>query len=219
MKTTSILLLLITCQANLLFGQIPNDGLVASWQFNGNFEEEGPNHIYSYPLHVNLGSDRFWQPNRAMLFDTTSSCLVVPDHPALHVRNFTWSFWLQASEPLGEFQHIIGKRLDVLRFRYSFTLFFRNGTLCSYVNNTMGEETYIRSSLWVPQLHTWHHLAVVGDYNLSNFAIFADGVQIGRVDLGVTQDYDDSPLTFGTMMFRGLAAPFSLKGKMDDFRL
>ena len=86
MKTTSILLLLITCQANLLFGQIPSAGLVASWQFNGNFEEEGPNHIYSYPLHVKLGTDRFGQPNHAMLFDNLYACLVVPDHPVLHVQ-------------------------------------------------------------------------------------------------------------------------------------
>ncbi len=206
-------------QKQLLFGQLPTHGLVASWQFNNNFEDEGPHHIYSYPKNVKLGEDRFGQPDHAMLLDTTHACLVVPDHPALHVRNFTWSFWLLASEPLGEFQHIMGKRLDVLRFRYSFTIYFRNGTLNSYVNNTVGEETYVRSSLWVPKLHTWHHLAVVGDYNLSNYAIYADGVQIGRVDLNVVQDYDNSPLTFGTMMFRGLTAEISFQGKMDDFRL
>ncbi len=203
----------------LLPAQIPADGLVAYWPFDGNFEEAGPHRLYSYSYGAGLAEDRFGMPDRALLLDSFHTCVVTPDHPKLHVHSFSWSFWMRVEQVIDPYVAIIAKRTEKPDNRFSIDIYSRHGSLNSFLCNQEGEESYVRSSLWIPKLRTWHHIAVTGDYHLMDYSIYADGIRIGREDLNVTQFYDGNPLTFGNMMFHGYTEQPAFVGRLDDIRL
>ncbi len=218
MRKTATLLCAFLSYSPLLCGQIPTEGLVAYWPFNGNAQDEGPHHLRTIPHNVAWAEDRFGHPNSALLLDADQAYLEVPDDPALHLYSFTYSFWIWVDQPVKEDVFYISKRMEKPDGKFSITIYSRYSSLNTFVSSPVAGETYLRSSLWLPKVRTWHNITVVGEYSNVDYIIYLDGIPSGRVDLNVVQGYDSLPLTIGVMKYKEIKEGF-MKGRIDDIRI
>lgn len=200
--------------------QLPTDGLVAYWPFNGNVQDEGPNRLPTQPHRVSWTKDRFGRPNSAIYLNNAQRAYVeVPDHPVLHLYNFSYSFWMLADNGLINDAFFIAKRLEKPANRFSIAVYPRNYMLNTFICDSVGNENYFHSlSLWTPRLHTWHCLTVVGDYRNLSYWMYIDGELAGRADLNIAAAYDRHPLAFGVWVLNDRFGDF-FRGKLDDIRI
>jgi PKD repeat protein len=90
---TSILVFIITAA----IAQIPSEGLVAWYPFNGNANDASGNENHGQPMNsVELTTDRFDEVNSAYLFDGIDDFINVPDDNTLSLTGpeFTFSAWV-----------------------------------------------------------------------------------------------------------------------------
>lgn len=213
--------LLLSLFPHLCFAQVrpPSDGLAGYWPFNGTVEDESPNDLPSIPHHVSWADDRFGRPNSALNLNGDHTYVEVPDHPALHLYNFTYSLWLRAEEWVQNDAFFLAKRLDKPANRFSIALYPRGQMLNTFICDSVGNENYFHSlSLWALQPGTWHHVAVVGDYATMSYLMYIDGELAGHKDLNIAAAYDSNPLTFGVWALHGDFGDF-YKGQLDDIRI
>lgn len=218
MRKTSVFVSVFFYYLPTLFGQIPMNGLVAYWPFNGNVADEGPNHLPTLPHKVIWTEDRFGKVDQAIFLNGDTAYVEVPDAPALHVYNFTYSFWLLADEWISNDAFFLAKRLDKPANRFSIAVYPRWCTMNTFICNDVGDECYQRSSLWVPKLHIWHCITVTGNHAEAGYSMYLDGELAGRVDFNMPAAYDHNPLTFGVWAFHGAFGSF-FRGKLDDIRI
>lgn len=220
MRIPAILLVITLKTIFVSNAQVHADGLVGYWPFNGGVQDEGPNHLPTLPHRVAWTEDRFGRPNSAIyLNDAQRAYVEVPDHPALHLYNFSYSFWILMDHGLNNDVFFIAKRLEKPANRFSIAVYPRNYMLNTFICDSVGNENYFHSlSLWAPQLHTWHCLAVVGDYRNLSYWMYIDGELAGRADLNIAAAYDHHPLTFGVWAFNDRFGDF-FRGKLDDIRI
>ncbi len=82
-----------------LSAQIPSDGLVAWYPFNGNANDESGNGNHGVVNGATLTADRFGNPNSAYHFDGVDDFIrLVKSDTADFSNGFTISFWVQVEE-------------------------------------------------------------------------------------------------------------------------
>ena len=90
-----------TCFLDLGCAELPgtlNNGLVASYQFNGNADDSSGNDLHAVEQgDVVLTKDRFGNPDQAYLFDGTMDYLEVADHPVLNPDQISISAWFSST--------------------------------------------------------------------------------------------------------------------------
>jgi hypothetical protein len=85
---------------NVATAQIPSNGLVGYWPFNGNANDESGNGNNGTVNGATLTTDRFGNANSAYSFDGTTHEIVVPNSPSLNFETanaFTISYWVSVS--------------------------------------------------------------------------------------------------------------------------
>jgi hypothetical protein len=213
--------LLFAFAAMLCSAQEPSreEGLAGYWPFNGNIQDEGPNRLLTVPHNVSWTKDRFGRPGSALALNGDHAYVEVPDHPALHLYNFTYSLWLRTEDWITNDAFFLAKRLDNPANRFSIAIYPRSSLLNTFICDSVGNENYFHSlSLWVCQPNTWHNLAVVGDHDDMSYLIYIDGELAGQKELNIAAAYDQNPLTFGVWALRDDFGDF-FKGQLDDIRI
>lgn len=170
MKTTLLSLTLIFSLSVL--AQIPSAGLVGSWPFNGNANDESINNNNGTVLGATLTTDRFGNPNSAYSFDGVDDYISLGSDPALYRYNtdFTISAWVRRTvNPPGFTQPIFTNRTS-----NTGSEFFIDGASNSLAGH-LGYATYngstygiTRSNITVPINAGYQHVVMVYSYNGSN---------------------------------------------------
>ena len=75
--------------------QIPTDGLVAYFPFNGNANDASANGNDGTVYGATLTNDRYSVTNSAYFFDGISSYILVSNSPSLSLTNITISLWVK----------------------------------------------------------------------------------------------------------------------------
>ena len=94
MKRTIFLLYVSLVLPTFLFAQIPTDGLVGYWPFNGNANEESGNLEHGIVNNVTLTENRFGEQECAYYFNGSDSYIDLGNN--ISFKNFTLSIWFKA---------------------------------------------------------------------------------------------------------------------------
>jgi len=110
-KFITIVILAFTVSA---YAQIPTNGLVGHWPFNGNANDESVNGNNGTVVGATLTSDRFGHTNSAYSFDGTSSFIIINNSTGLDLTgtDFSITSWFKADsicEPNNPVKSIITK--------------------------------------------------------------------------------------------------------------
>jgi len=200
------------------FAQIPTDGLVAHYPFNGNANDASTNSNDGTVNGATLTTDRFGNSNSAYSFDGVDDFIEVPHSPSTTFSNeISISFWLSIpdsslnSSGLRERQ-AIGKQVSQTVSGLGFEV------VDATPPASAGPQFYLQGGASYTQMenlefNTWNHL--VGTYNGEILKLFRGGVLVG-LDSGY---FDLSTLKESLFFGKEGAKGLFFKGEIDDIRI
>jgi hypothetical protein len=219
MKKLAFILMALCLVTFLSNAQIPTNGLVGYWPFNGNANDASGNGLNGTVYSASLTTDRFGNANSAFQFSgTTSSYISVSNNAKLLLAdNLTISFWIYRTRT-SSVEYIVGKGRD-LGNSYSFILNSAGGTYGAF---RASNGTGAFNSLVTPQAvdsNKWVFLTYVIHQPDSIQKLYVNGVPVDSsksVLFTITNNY---PLVFGRHFAAangsgGYEYPFL--GKIDD---
>ena len=221
MKKLTGLLILIVSVSSVLLAQIPTDGLVAYYPFNGNANDESNFGNDGIVFGAALTEDRFGNSNKAYLFDGVDDYIFCDSaNGILGHKEITISVWVNyfghptyesdvvlstlESNESGGYQIHFNDGISILKFVY------RDGFLPARYTNT---NTLL-------ELNTWYHFVAKLEYVdsvLTGF-VYLNGILDNTVIQNDTVAYNlTENLRIGVTYNLELERYF--KGKIDDIRI
>lgn len=199
-------------------GDVPTEGLVAYYPFNGNANDESGNENNGSVIgNVELTADRFGNPNSAYRFSGSPfNYISVPDNETLHCSTFTLNAWVYTDADnygYGRTGWLINKGRDINSGSYNLRVTSVCGTVAYGVYNV----AYIEE---IPETHVWHMITGTLEGNVAKF--YLDGVLMDERQLSRTFVYGNSdPLTLGMHYYGGVPSVYAypLLGVLDDVRI
>ena len=196
-------------------GQIPTDGLVAYYPFNGNANDESGNgHNGEIIGNVTLSEDRKGDANGAYRFyGEPYNYISISDDEDFHLSTFTLNAWVFSDAENYGSGHLINKGRDII-----------NGSYRLQVNGVNAQNEYSgENGAWAennPAVHEWH--MITGTVQGDQAKIYIDGVLMGERTLSHPFVYSNSePLTLGMHYYGGVPSywAYPLLGDLDDVRI
>ena len=195
--------------------EIPTDGLVAYYPFNGNANDESGNGNDGTIIgNVELTTDRFGNSNSAYrFFGEPLNYISVPDNETLHLSTFTLNAWVYTdSEDYGN-GYLINKGRDIENG--SYRLCVRSvGATTRYGGSN---DAYIDEN---PSVGSWH--MITGTVEGDKAKYYLDGILKDERTLSTPFSYSNSdPLTLGMHYYYYVLSywAYPLKGVLDDVRI
>lgn len=193
---------------------IPTNGLVAYYPFNGNANDESGNGNHGKVIGtVELTTDRHGDPKGAyQFFKKELNYISVPDNESLHFSNFTLSAWVYTDADNYGSGYLINKGRDI-----------NNGSYRLCVTSVGAQTEYSGKngvSMPKPTTGVWH--MVTGTVEGDKAKIYLDGKFVAENTLSHVFKYSNSdPLTLGMHYYVGVPGYWSypLLGVMDDVRI
>ena len=204
-----------------LNAQIPTDGLVASYPFNGNANDESGNGLNGTVNEATLTTDRFGNANNAYSFDGISSNIMVSNDDLLNVqsgKSITISCWVKHDLSASNVNtYIISKYggLSSIGAAYAIGTGTEGNSYSWHqidAGNANGREIRGNSNI---NDGNWHHFVSVNSMG-ETVTLFVDGV----VDKS-----EEFPLSGSIMnaldLYFGCGANLAqfYKGSIDDIRI
>lgn len=194
---------------------IPSDGLVAYYPFNGNAHDESGNSNNCIATNCTLVPDRFADSNKAYSFNGSTSIITGPANTILSITHVSLSAWIKiagagtiaprivAVDPDGTANDDYSLLLNSSSFPKAFG--FHTGTSGTVLSNTQ---------LSIDNI--WHHLVIT--YDESQIKFYLDG------NLDKTTAYSESlpQFTTGHSVYiggSGISGNDRFEGLIDDIRI
>ncbi len=96
MKFLSVLPALLGFMASVM-AQVPSGGLIASYPFNNNANDESGNNNHATSYLVKFSTDRCGFANTACYFNGTDNSITLPAASFIHFNEYTYSCWFEVS--------------------------------------------------------------------------------------------------------------------------
>lgn len=189
------------CITLLTFSQLPTNGLVGNWPFNGNANDESGNGNNGSVFGATLTTDRFGNVNSAYNFDGINDFITVADNVYLKPTKVSISVWVKlngttctqtggnsdmASVIFKKNSHssyfegyMIGYRTDLNKFHGLAS----NGANATCFSNTT-------------TINVWKHIVITIDSNILKF--YENGVLLDSESTNFSLNYGTAPLCFGS---------------------
>ncbi len=216
---------LLVATTTITFAQIPTDGLIGYWPFNGNANDESGNGNNGTVNGATITTDRFGNENKAYNFDGYHE-IVVPHSDALNiVGDMTVSAWfISEGPPLFHTSHtIVTKRSSdvyadcpyLLAINYQISIPTDNKKPIFW-SASNGALQYLQSTNDITN-NTWNHIlyTILGN----NIKMFLNGIMI--VDTTINNGLrisNTAPLLIGSGARLDKPAE-QFVGKIDDIRI
>ena len=94
MVSKQIIFLTLTFVSFSLFAQVPANGLMAWYKFNGNASDSSGNGNHGTVNGATLTSDRFGNANKAYYFNGVDNYIIVPASPSIQPKKFNFNWCL-----------------------------------------------------------------------------------------------------------------------------
>ena len=202
-----------------LSAQIPSDGLVAWYPFNGNANDESGNGNNGVVNGATLTSDRSLNSNSAFYFDGAVSRNILVDllNPISGVKTF--SLWCKLnSNFINPYCHLItcsGTGNDYLSINGNHPFYIANNTMGKFYDGKTG----IGSSSFLND-EVWHQITVIHDFQNFQSVLYVDGQLVGSSS---SNNFSNDPLVtqlaFGSVVNNVDWANTTLTGSLDDIAI
>lgn len=199
--------------------QIPSNGLVAAYLFNGNTFDNSPYQNNGVNT-ISYASDRKSNPN-ACMYDNGLSYVFVPAAPQLNLNNsFTISAWINPSTNSianSLTQAIFEKSNTSISNKLSYGMYYgstptdslTNRVYFKFLTNTSGQIIQLNSSQRL-KISNWYH--VVLSYSNQNMVLYINGVKDTAINYNLNIPYVSEALYIGS----NAATTLFFKGFIDD---
>ena len=200
------------------FAQIPTDGLVAHYPFNGNANDASTNSNDGTVNGATLTTDRFGNANSAYSFDGVDDDINCGNSNIFDLSNFTISLWFrELVQPPVQGAVVISKSAsDDGEMGYRMTI--DNDNLNRIIWSRMGDPTTgagFHTSTVSFEDSIWTHY--VGIKNNDTLFIYINGINAGYTT-GMTATYNNTnPLLIGKSHVGG--GEWHFGGEVDDIRI
>jgi hypothetical protein len=212
----SALFLISFANAQDLPSNIPTDGLVAYYPFNGNANDESGNGNHGTTTDATLAYDRFDNENSAYSFDGDGDYIVSTSNVGVGQTTLTFSFWAKTgygSKRMAALSQDCGEDCDNA-FGLVLNKFLNSAVVCDdgHMGTSPQSFGYAQPSHYATVRTTtansgWNNYVLIvgadGDYSFNNFRFYVNGIeQITNCDhnWGNSQwqfNFPDYPLMIG----------------------
>lgn len=210
MRAKLLFLGLVLCFKS--FAQMPLNGLVVSFPFDGNANDMSGFNNHGTVNGAILAEDRFGNPNKAYFFDGINDYINLGNNPFLSLnQNTTISLWYSAETQLEK--RLFSKRennagLEIVPIQDSI-FFFLGDQTSKYIFTKC-------SQLNIPY-NTWHNLTFLINQTEKISTCYLDGLKQNAIDINsiIGNVYNQNPALLGANS--GFNPSLYFKGKIDDF--
>lgn len=174
MKKTTLILSLVLFTMSC-YSQIPSNGLVAYWPFNGNANDSSIYNNNGVVTGATLTVDRFGNPNKAYSFNGSSDFITVPDNAVMFADTLTLSWWYRVPNYTG-IRVVIGWVYGGNRYQQFF-----DGQSFSYFNGYSNSCCYFNPISILYGTNVWQHIVVTYekiDPTLAITRLFVNGILV-----------------------------------------
>jgi hypothetical protein len=216
MKTALVFVLLAFLNVSgIVFSQIPSNGLVCYYPFNGDANDISGNSNNGIVHGATLTSDRFGNPNSAYLFNGISDYILVENSEAFPQTAISICFWLNREDivPVG-LENYISKEHAFQTYEYPNSKLASGlykgtpGTWSSYESTSMLQN----NSDWVFYSFTFDNSTHMGNIYINGLL---DSTFIEQNQDAIVR-VSSSPLYIGR---NGSSDVYYINGKLDDIRI
>lgn len=211
-----------------LNAQIPTDGIVVFYPFNGNANDESGNGHNGTILGATLTTDRCNIERKAYSFNGIEDDIFIGDIPDLDGSNaISLSVWIYSEGTTDDLAGTIISKYNAdgdSERVFIFHLYPQNNLrFCLY--GADGNEDYDEQITINPiPLSQWNHLVVNWDGLSHNIDIYVNGVEAESYYIGLgnnpTRIYDKtSPLMIGSCDYGYTSPDYLFNGSIDDVRI
>ena len=213
---TLVLFIAPIAKAQDLPSNIPTEGLVAYYPFNGNANDESGNGNHGTTTDATLAYDRFDNENSAYSFDGDGDYIVSTSNVGVGQTTLTFSFWAKTeygSKRMAALSQDCGEDCDNA-FGLVLNKFLNSAVVCDdgHMGTSPQSFGYAQPSHYATVRTTtansgWNNYVLIvgvdGDYSFNNFRFYVNGIeQITNCDhnWGNSQwqfNFPDYPLMIG----------------------
>jgi len=225
-KNVNFTFLLIVIVALSAIGQVPANGLVGYWPFNGNADDASGNGNHGTVSGATLTTDRFGNANSAYSFNSSSSNYIeIPDNALLRPGQITISLWVNSSVVfLPRAQAVLVKTNISNAQNEQYAIAIRPNGSYNYPDFALKFNSSCQPGAgWVSAanantastVNNWHHF--VGIFNGDSLMLYHDNV-LSAIDLrtGAIDDCPGGTLNIGRNWSQ---FPDYFQGSIDDIRI
>ena len=188
----------ITSNAQTVPSNVPTNGLVGWWSFDGNANDSSGNNLDGNVIgSTALTNDRFGQANSAYDFDYVNATfgqqndeIYIPYDDILNVNNITVSVWLNPRQYFWNGDSNNPNSTIINRFQYGYSnpngetwgIVFSNSNLQAYIIDASNNSEIVSYGSQIA-LNTWHH--IVFSYDGANLKLYLNGVLVNSVSTNI----------------------------------
>ncbi len=203
MKKLFFSLFAFVCLSNFLIAQIPTNGLVSYYPFNGNANDSSGRGNNGTVYGETLTTDRFGNCGQAYKFNGINNFIEVPNSADNNIINsdFTVSFWMKTygNDTMGG---VIGKNYYGQWNGYFFMTNDNNTGYCTaykhaYFYVAAGYQQDVCSDSAICKDTTWHFLTGVYNYSANLAKLYVDGVLQSTTGTSSGSTSNSDPLYIG----------------------
>ena len=173
-----------------LWAQIPSNGLVAWYPFNGNANDESGNGNHGVVNGAYLIADRLGNSSLAYRFDGGVSTSITVNLQNSIQGNKTYSLWMKLDNTfINPYCHLItcsGTPNDYLSVNGNHPAYVSKNTVGKFYDGKAGV-----MSLNPLNDNSWHHVTMVHDYVNLTSRLYIDGVEQGSA---VSNNFLNNPV-------------------------
>src|SRR6478609_8748863 len=216
MRNLSLIVnLCFTLFTSIVHAQIPTTNLVGNYTFDGNANDQSSYHNNGIVSGATLTTNRFFETDKAYLFNGTNQYIEIPDADQLSIAStgeLSISVWMRPDvldfpSIENEYVHWMGKGVSsqhewVFRI-YDLTSSRPNRTSCYAFNlaGGLGSGSYVQETLTAGE---WIHFVAVYNYPTNTIMIYKNGILRDTdffTDYTVVPGNGTAPMRVGTRDF------------------
>ncbi|MFZ4740187.1 MAG: LamG-like jellyroll fold domain-containing protein [Bacteroidales bacterium] len=212
-KFFTILVLFFLIGMSCVFAQIPTNGLVGYFPFNGNANDESGNGNNGSITGATLTTDRFGLGNKAYSFNGTSDYITVLPSSTLNTANmssFSVSMWCYSSSN-SNYSHFLTIMNPSANMNYDVATYSQK--ICFQNFNTVSTNIMLYDVNTIV-LGQWYHVVFISDFINNITKLYINNLQVGFSTMQVNIP-NNPQVTIG----KHTTNPWFANGKIDDIRI